>query len=883
MIDRSPRTLEPSVAGLVTALGFLAVHSACAADLDPELARSARPLSPEESMATMRIADGYSIELVAAEPLVEEPVLAVWDGNGRMYVAEMRTYMQEIDGRNQLEPTSRVVRLEDTDGDGRMDKRTVFADNLVLPRMVLPLDDRVVIRETGTLDLFSYRDIDGDGVADEKEPMHIGGGRGGNLEHQPSGLVWNIDNWIYTTYSRHRYRFREGEFIREDLPHGSGQWGITHDDYGRIFYSTAGGENPAMDFQQPIQYGKFELPGEQAPGFREVFPIDNIPDVQGGRGRVRADNTLNHFTGVAGQSIYRGDRMPDDFYGDLILPEPVGRLVRRAKVRMVNGKVVVENAYEGKEFIASTDANFRPLNSATGPDGSLHLVDMYRGIIQEGNWVRPGSYLREVVQQYDLDKNIGRGRIYRIRHRDFTPSTERPRMLEETPAQLVRHLSHPNGWWRDTAQKLIVLKGDQSVVPALKKLAREGVSHQSRIHALWTLEGLGVIDSDLLVACLDDSSPHVQATAIRISEQLVQRGDTGWVKRWAGLLENSPGEVVVQVLLSSGYTNVPEAPAFLEKALRMQPENEAVQGLERVQEARLAAARAEAEKRKEMARREKEFAETYKKGEAVYTTLCFACHGADGKGTPMEGAQPGQTMAPTLIGSERVLGRKERLVRILLHGLEGPVDGRDYTALMVPMASNGDEWIAQALTYIRNSWGNKGDLISAGQVAAIRAASGDRATPWTLAELEEFDPPRLGRKEDWRVTASHNKGDARAAIDGHPGSRYTTGTPMRPGMWYQITLPEPADVFSILLESGRSPGDYPRGYRVFVSDDGKTWDNPVATGEGVNPLTEILFKPVSTRFLRIEQTGAVDGLFWSVHELEIGGRFGERKKVRGSR
>lgn len=827
-------------------------------------------------MATMRIAEGYSIELVAGEPLVEEPVLAVWDGNGRMYVAEMRTYMQEIDGKNELEPRSRVVRLEDTNGDGRMDKSTVFADDLVLPRMILPLDDRVVIRETGTFDLYSYRDTDGDGVADEKKPMHIGGERGGNLEHQPSGLVWNIDNWIYTTYSRHRYRYQGGRFIREDLPHGSGQWGLTHDDYGRMFYSTAGGENPAMDFQQPIQYGQFQLPGEQAPGFREVFPIDSIPDVQGGRGRVRPDNTLNHFTGCAGQSIYRGDRMPEDFYGDLIIPEPVGRLVRRAKVRMVNGKVVVDNAYQGKEFLATTDANFRPVNSATGPDGCLYLVDMYRGIIQEGNWLRPGSYLRSVVEEYDLDKNIGRGRIYRIRHRDFPPSTGRPRMLEETPAQLVRHLSHPNGWWRDTAQKLIVLKGDKSVVPALRKLARAGTTQQSRIHALWTLEGLGVIESDLLVACLEDSDLPVRSTAIRLSEQLVRQGNPDWVGRWAALLENAPGEVAVQVLLSSAYAGVPEAPAFLQTALKQHSDNEAIQGLARVQAARLAAARAETEKRKEMARREKEFAETYQKGQAVYTTLCFACHGPDGKGAPMEGGQPGQTMAPNLAGSERVLGRKERLVRILLHGLEGPVDGQTYTALMVPMASNGDDWIAQALTYVRNSWGNQGDLITAGQVAAIRESTTDRATPWTLAELERFDPPRLGNKKRWAVTASHNKRDARSAIDENPGTRYATETPMRPGMWYQIHLPEPATVFSLQLESGRSPGDYPRGYRVFVSDDGKTWGDPIATGEGSNPLTEVLFKPVTTRFIRIEQTGSVDGLFWSIHELEIGGRFGIR-------
>ena len=135
--------------------------------------------------------------------------------------------------------------------------------------------------------------------------------------------------------------------------HGSGQWGLTHDDVGRIFYSTAGGENPAMDFQQPIVYGKLSLPDEQAPGFREVFPIDNVPDVQGGLPRVRADNTLNWFTGCCGQSIFRGDRMPSDFYGNLLICEPVGRLVRRARVNNNEGRIVVSNVYDKAEFIAA--------------------------------------------------------------------------------------------------------------------------------------------------------------------------------------------------------------------------------------------------------------------------------------------------------------------------------------------------------------------------------------------------------------------------------------------------------------------------------------------------------------------------------------------------
>ena len=152
-------------------------------------------LSPEDALKSFVVAEGYRMELVAFEPMIEEPVALAWDGNGRMYVAEMRTYMQDIDGRDQFRPISRVVRMEDTNGDGRMDKHSVFVDKLVLPRMILPLEKAVIIRETNTLDLWAYTDHDGDGVADEKKLWHKGGGRGGNLEHQPSGLLWNIDNW----------------------------------------------------------------------------------------------------------------------------------------------------------------------------------------------------------------------------------------------------------------------------------------------------------------------------------------------------------------------------------------------------------------------------------------------------------------------------------------------------------------------------------------------------------------------------------------------------------------------------------------------------------------------------------------------------------------
>ena len=830
----------------------------------------APPLSPQDFLKKTEVQPGYKLIPVLTEPHIHEPSAIAWDGNGRLYVVEMRTYMQEIDGRNQLAPTSRVSRHEDTNGDGIYDKHTVFADKLSLPRMVLPLLDRVIIRETNTLDLKSYQDTDGDGVADKIEIWHKGGGRGGNLEHQPSGLIWNIDNWLYTTYSRHRYRWADtGEVIREPTPHGSGQWGLTHDDVGRCFYSSAGGENPAIDFQQPIVYGRISLGGEQAPGFRTVYPIDVVPDVQGGPRRVRKDGSLNHFTASCGQSIYRGDGLPKDFYGDLIICEPVGRLIRRAKVTNDKGRIVVSNAYPNSEFIRSKDPNFRPTNSATGPDGCLYIVDMYRGIIQEGNWVRPGSYLRGIVQKWELDKNIGRGRVFRVEHKS-TKRGKQPRMLDETPAQLVAHLSHANGWWRSEAQKLIILHRDKTVIPALQSLARSGKEPLGRLHALWTLEGLDAINAKNLAYSFKDRDPRVRAAAMRISESVIEKDRTldASIKRLAA--DRDPN-VAIQVVLSVGRGAHPDADTISERILTTHKSNPAVTSIANQVRSRMMAMIAERRKLEEMRRQNKVLAESVVRGRNIYQTLCITCHGPDGKGLPSPDHK-GIMLAPPLAGSSRVRGHSERVVRILLNGLIGPVDGKTYAGgLMLSMGANNDQWIADVLTYVRNNFGNKAPLIEADDVKRIRAASKGRNEPWTLAELAPFDPPALARSS-WKLTASHNSGGTRAAIDGSGKSRWDTHSTQRPGMWFRIELPEPTRILSLNLDTRGSNQDYPRGYLVHVSNDGRSWGSPVAQGRGSQPITKIeLNAPRPIRHIRITQTGSSNSKYWSIHELSLKG------------
>lgn len=824
-------------------------------------------LSIEESHQSIEMQDGFRLELVLSEPHIEEPVMVAWDGNGVMYVVEMRTYMQDADAGGEQEPKSRISRHVDTNGDGIYDKHSIYADNLLLPRFILPLDDRVMVGLTNTLDLWNYRDTTGDGVADEKIKIFEGGKRGGNMEHQPSGLMWGLDNWIYLTYEAKRYRFTEGKLEVQKLPQGSGQWGLTQDDWGRMYFSSAGGERPAVSFQQPLAYGVMELRGSEEEGFRTVFPIAQIPDVQGGLRRVGSNGGVNNFTGVAGQAIFRGDRLPADMRGDLIIPEPVGRLIRRVKVDRQDAKSVLRNAYPGTEFMRTRDANFRPVWSATTPGGQLMIVDMHRGIIQQGNWTRPGSYLRGVIDKWGFDKNIGRGRIYCLEHKDFQAGPQ-PRMLDESTEELVAHLSHANGWWRDTAQKLIILRKDRdSVVPHLERLVREGTSELGRLHALWTLEGMGQVDAALVAKALKDASSIVRTSAVRVAEPFMREESEVVLDALVGPLPRDT-EMVVQFLnsLASSGSVSPELIAMAADLVEVYGDSEVVQAVMKARRSALNAKLSAAAQKKQGAR----FAKAMEDGKAIYQQLCFACHGAEGQGAPMVG-RAGETLAPTFTASPRIVGTGESAVRVILHGLTGPIDGKAYEGLMISMATNDDQWIADVTTYLRNSFGNKAPMISKQFVSSLRKKHRGRTQAWTIEELEQFEAPVLSYSKKWTLSASHHAASLVKAFDDDLTSRYTTNASMAPGMWVQIEFPGPTKLNAITLDAGGSDGDYPRAYKVEVSEDGKTWSKPVAQGKGKNSLTEIKFPAVEAKFLRVTQTGSHQ-LYWSIHEMTIMGK-----------
>jgi mono/diheme cytochrome c family protein len=536
-------------------------------------------------------------------------------------------------------------------------------------------------------------------------------------------------------------------------------------------------------------------------------------------------------------------------------------LVRRASIESKDGLTVLSNPYQEKksEFLRSTDLCFRPLNFATAPDGTLYVVDMYRGIIQEGNWTRPDSYLRKVIDQYGFGRIVGHGRVWRLTH-ETTKLGPQPQMYRETPAQLVAHLAHPNGWWRDTAQRLLIIKQDKSVVPALIAMTKRHENYLARQHALWTLEGLNALTADLVREKLKDEHPQLRVAAIRVSESVIKAGDATLAPAILAMGSDANADVVLQSFLTATLLKFPEAKQHTADILA----KTTFTGVKELAGLLLNPPTSAPPKQEFSAEQKKAMTA----GAEVYNTLCATCHGPDGKGLPMAGAPVGHMLAPALAGSKTVTGPRDGAVLVLLHGLAGEIEGKKYEGLMIPMANNNDAWIANVASYVRNSFGNQAGFVAATDVARLRASTKQRTVPWTISELRSVLPRPLDRK-GWKVTASHNSGGAKAAIDNDPGSRWDSKISQAAGMWFQIELPQETEITRLELDAGKSTNDYPRGYEVSLSSDGQSWGKPVATGKGAGVLTEVEFPPAKARFIRIAQTGSVNGLFWSIHELQV--------------
>jgi mono/diheme cytochrome c family protein/glucose/arabinose dehydrogenase/HEAT repeat protein len=494
----------------------------------PALPGTAPVLTPAEALDTFSVPPGFQVELVAAEPLVESPIIIDFDADGRLWVLEMPAFLPDASGRDSTEPINRVVVLEDTDDDGRMDRRTIFADGLVMPRALKVLDRGVLVGEPPRLWLM--RDENGDLQADSKELVAEGFGNAkANIEHNANALFWAIDNVMYSSEHTWDLRLKNDRF--ETLPALSrGQWQISQDDAGRVYRNV--NDSPLYVDYTPSRYflrnpnvvrtrGLFELLIDQAQA--TIFPVRPTRGVNRGYRHpgplFRPDGSATVIQGAGTPTIYRGDRYPPDMRGDAFITDSPTNLVHRFIVSDDGtGRLSARNGYERGEFLASSDERFRPVNLASAPDGTIYVVDMYRGVVQAGGlW---SDYLTGYIKENQLLMPVGYGRIWRVVHGGGASARgPRPALSRAAPQQLVATLDHANGWWRDTAQRLLVERQDRSAVPALADLVASAPDWRTRLHALWTLDGLDAITVEVLTPVLRDRSGEVRAAGVRLSER----------------------------------------------------------------------------------------------------------------------------------------------------------------------------------------------------------------------------------------------------------------------------------------------------------------------------------------------------------------------------
>jgi len=851
-------------------------------------------LRPAEEQKLFQLQPGYAMSLVLADPQIEQPGQISFDANGRMYVLELRTYMLDADAKDELTPRSRISRWEDKDGDGVYETGTTFIDGLVFPRFVTPMGDgQVLAKESNSDDTFLYTDTNGDGVSDKKELFVTGLGRSGNVEHQESHLTWAMDNWMYSTFNSVRVRWTPNGVLKESVGANGAAWGVTQDDYGKVWFQGGASGLPSY-FQFPILYGNIANPEQLQDGFRVPWgaPI-GIGDMQGGLNAVRpGEGSLNATTAGSGANIYRGDRLPAELKGDYFYGEVVARVLRRAKPVNMEGLTQVQNVYQAQktEFIRSMDPLFRPVDNKTAPDGTMYIVDMYHGIIQEGEWAQPGTYLRAKIEQYKLDTAIGYGRIWRLTYNGMERDKTKPTMFQDTPAKLVTYLAHPNGWWRDTAQQQLVLRQNKSVVPALKTMATSNPNKLARIHAAWTLEGLNSLDAGLVRGFIKDSDPQLRQQGLRLSEILYKGGDTSFGDDIKAATKDADVNVQIQALLTASYLKFADA-ADIAKAMQAANKAKGVQtvanriitppatdgGFEPFPPVRTAA---------EVAMLER--------GAKIFAESCTECHGQDAMGAA-DGN--GGQMAPALAGNARIGAQTspEHLLRVLLSGLTDPIHGKSYAAgMMVPQKAESDEWIASVASYLRNGLTNGGPMVTPDLVAYIRAADARRTAPYTDAELTRATPQTLQPDATWKVTASSvapvmigggaGKAEGAFSLEG-----WTTGQQQQPGQFWQVELPRTVNLAGIDYQSLTSsfysrpgaapttPANFraprvvyaPRGFKLEVSTDGKAWKT-VKEGKGESMYTSLAFAPTPAKFVRISTTASSEpNVIWGMKYLKL--------------
>jgi putative membrane-bound dehydrogenase-like protein len=538
--------------------------------------KSAPPYAPSEALKTLKIAAGYKIEPFVSEPDVVSPVAMEFDENGNIYVVEDRGYPLNVKGK-----VGRVKLLRDSDGDGKPDKTTVFAENLVMPTGVMRWKKGILV--TDPPDLIYLEDTDGDGKADMRKVI-LTGFPFSNPQHTANNPIYGLDNWIYVAHegpataiifkdefgdrgSSIRYvdrqgvpplkepnrsiRFRPDTGQLEALSVPS-QFGHSFDDWGRHFLVSNSNHvrqeaiaarylnrNPDL----PVGTAVEDISDHGAAA--KVFPITEHP-------RFELLSGVGQFTSACSITYYRGSTF---------VAEPAHNMVHQDLLSDTGSLYTAKRAQENSEFLSSTDAWFRPVAMTVGPDGALYLLDYYRMIIEHPEWMASSDQ-----HSPKLTAGIDRGRIYRIVPDSGVGTLKGIHLGKASDEELVKQLENPVIWWRRTAQRLLIDRNATKAVPALVALFNQTSSPQGRVHAMWTLEGLGKLDTGLIEKALTDKTAGVRENGIILAEQHLDAAPD-LQKPLLSLVDDPSPRVRYQLMLTLGNLKSPSVQAARDRML----------------------------------------------------------------------------------------------------------------------------------------------------------------------------------------------------------------------------------------------------------------------------------------------------------------------------
>ena len=682
-------------------------------------------LSPEAEMATFTLADGFEVELFASEINgVAKPTKMTWDERGRLWVACSPTYPQALPG---IKPADYILVLEDTNGDGRIDKSTRFAEGLTMIQGIEPADGGLYVCDFDQL-LF-LRDTNGDGKADERKVVFSGFGIGdthqlvNSITHGPDGTLWfsqglHAFSRVETPWGPERlekaglWRFHP-RTQRLDAFFNGGKaghncWGVAFDDYGQVFHKS--GDRPD---------GYYSVPG--------MVRLRN-PDEYHPIGSLFSSNpktTVLDFIGTKG--------MPEALQGCVVIGGYFGNVVELHRLQDDGAGFKSEQL---PKLLTSSSKAFRPVDVSVGPDGAIYVADWFNPVI--------GHYQASYA---DPQRDRSHGRIWRISAKGLG-RVKQPDLAKMSFAQLLDTLRSPERWTRRQAKRLL-FDGPEAEVLKAADLWVSGLDPKAGDYEKLLLEVSGVYESH------ETARPELLAKLLAARDWRVRAYGARVVGAWAGRLadplailrerihDESP-RTRLEALLACSYVGTADAAAvavqvtdsprdkFIDYAMA-----QVLRSLETEWKPALAAQTlrfanpAHAEILRTLAGKPPEKVHP---GKLVYETLCLNCHQPDGKGLA--------GIYPPLAGSEWVTGDKNALIRIVLHGLSGPISvgGISYgVAAPVPMPPMGldDQQAADVLSYVRETFGNGAPAVTPAEVGAVRAATSSRATFWTAAELAD--------------------------------------------------------------------------------------------------------------------------------------------------